>query len=465
MEAGVRFDAAVLRRYEASGPRYDSYPTAANFSRACGEDAYLRAAHESNDDPIPRPLSIYVRVPFGAQPCLYRGCTGIISRDPAAIARYLRRLQREVELQARLFDRDRNVDQLHLAGGAPAFLDDRELAELMGFIAHGFALRNDGSREYLIEVDPRTVDESRLASIAGLGFNCISLGVEDFDADVRKAVDRAPPREDILAVIAGARRQGFKTVVVDLIYGLPGQTEAGISRTLEQVIAARPDRVAASSYAHQPQLIRAQTGIRTGDLCPPDVKLALLGLTIENLTAAGYIHIGMDQFALPGDELAIALAGGRLQRNFQGYSTRNELDLVGLGVGAISQVGDLYAQNHRLLEDWAAALDAGRLPVWRGCRLSREDQIRRAVIHTLMCRGELDLREFGERFDLEFRWHFATELGNLAALADDGLVEIEPLRLRVTPLGRLLARAIAMRFDAYLHPESGGETRRLSRNI
>ena len=465
MVVGVRFEAAVVRRYDVPGPRYTSYPTAPQFSEAVGEGDYLKAARASNDDPIPRPLSIYVHVPFCAAPCFYCGCTRIITRDRTAGTRYLNRLQREIELQARLFDRDRSVDQLHFGGGTPTFLSDAELADLMRFIDHSFSLRDDALREYSIEVDPRTVDDARLAAIAGLGFNRISLGVQDFDPDVQKAVNRIQPQEDVLAVMSGARRHGFRSVSVDLIYGLPRQTEAGFARTLEQVIAARPDRVAAYSYAHLPQTFKAQTQIKTEDLCPPEVKLALLGITVEKLTAAGYVYIGMDHFALPDDELSIALADGSLQRNFQGYSTRAGLDLIGLGMSAIGQVGPLYIQNHRLLDDWAAALDVGRLPIWRGLWLTREDRIRRAVIRELMCRGELDLHKLGERFGLDFSSHFAAELESLAPLAEDGLVEIEPGRIRVTPLGRLLVRAIAMRFDAHLNQESGAGARRFSRVV
>ena len=465
MGVGVRFDAAVVRRYDVPGPRYTSYPTSPQFSDTIGEAEYLKAARASNDDPIPRPLSIYVHVPFCTAPCFYCGCTRIITRDRTAGARYLSRLQREIELQARLFDRDRNVDQLHLGGGTPTFLSDTELGELMRFIGHSFSLRDDSLREYSIEVDPRTVDESRLAAIAALGFNRISLGVQDFDPDVQKAVNRVQPQEGVLAVMSGARRQGFRSVSVDLIYGLPRQTEAGFARTLEQVIAARPDRVAAYSYAHLPQTFKAQTQIKAEDLCPPEVKLALLGITVDKLTSAGYVYIGMDHFALPDDELAIALADGSLQRNFQGYSTRAGLDLIGLGMSAIGQTCELYVQNHRMLEDWAAALDSGRLPIWRGHRLTHEDRIRRAVIRALMCRGELDLRKFGERFELDFSSHFAAELESLAPLAEDGLVEIEPGRIRITPLGRLLVRAIAMKFDAYLGEQANGSTRRFSRVV
>lgn len=465
MEAGVRFDAAVVRRYDVPGPRYASYPTALHFNESIGEGDYVRAALASNEDPIPRPLSIYVHVPFRTSPCFYCGCTRVITRDDAAGARYLSRLHREVEMQARLFDGDRIVDQLHLGGGTPTFLSDAELAELMRFIRHGFTLLDGKSREYSIEVDPRTADESRLAAIAGQGFNRISLGVQDFDPDVQKSVNRIQPREDVLAVISAARRQGFRSVAVDLIYGLPKQTEAGFACTLEQIIAARPDRVAVYSYGHLPQSFKAQNRIKAEELCAPEVRLALLGIAIDTLTAGGYVYIGMDHFALPEDELAVALVDGRLQRNFQGYSTRAGLDQVGLGMSAIGQVGGLYVQNHRLLDDWAAAVDAGRLPIWRGHRLTREDRIRRAVIRALMGRGELDLREFSERFDLDFRSHFAAELDRLGSLAVDGLIEIAPSRLRVTPLGRLLLRAVAMPFDAYLHRQPNGETTHYSRII
>ncbi len=465
MEAGVRFDATVVRRYDVPGPRYTSYPTAPQFSETIAEADYLRAAQESNGDPIPRPLSIYVHVPFCESPCFYCGCTRVITRDRTAGARYLTRLQREIELQSRLFDSDRIVDQLHFGGGTPTFLTDSELAELMGSIRHGFALRDDGEREYSIEVDPRTVDETRLAAIAGQGFNRISLGVQDFDPAVQKAVNRIQPREHVLAVIAAARRQGFRSVAIDLIYGLPGQSEEGFKRTLDQVIAVRPDRVAAYSYAHLPHAFKAQKQIRTEDLCPPEVKLALLGITIDKLTAAGYVYIGMDHFALPDDELARALEDGSLQRNFQGYSTRAGLDLVGLGMSAIGQIGDLFYQNHRLMEDWSAALDAGRLPIWRGHLLTREDQIRGAVIRALMCRGELDMHEFGDQFGLDFHEHFNREIHNLDPLVSDKLIEIGPSRLRVTPLGRLLVRAIAMQFDAYAVGQASGKPGRFSRIV
>lgn len=465
MEAGVRFDAAVVRRYDVPGPRYTSYPTAPHFSESITERDYLHAVGESNGDPIPRQLSIYAHIPFCQSPCFYCGCTRVITRDRTAGARYLSRLQREVELQSRHFDDDRVVQQIHLGGGTPTFLDDSQLAELIAFLRHGFTLRDDAMREFSIEVDPRTVDASRLAFIAGLGFNRVSFGVQDFDPDVQHSINRVQPREQVLEMIGAARSCGFRSIAVDLIYGLPRQTESGFMRTLEQVVAARPDRIAAYSYAHLPQIFKAQKQIRPDDLCPPETKLALLGQTIQVLTAAGYVYIGMDHFALPEDELALALTDGSLQRNFQGYSTRAGLDLVGLGMSAIGQVCDLYYQNHRTLDDWGAALDCGRLPIWRGHSLAADDRMRGAIIDALMCRGELDLREFGDRFSLDFNSHFAAELARLEPLAGDGLVEVEPDRLRVTPLGRLLVRAIAMQFDAYLGREYHDRVPRFSRIV
>jgi oxygen-independent coproporphyrinogen-3 oxidase len=465
MDARIRFDETVVRRYDVPGPRFTSYPTAPRFNESIAEADYHRAALESNGDPIPRQLSIYVHVPFCKSPCFYCGCTRVITRDRTAGARYLNRLQREIELQARLFDHDRIVDQMHFGGGTPTFLSDAELAELIGFMRHGFTLRDDATREFSIEIDPRTVDESRLASIAKQGFNRVSFGVQDFEPDVQRAVNRVQPREDVVSIIAAARRQGFRSVAIDLIYGLPRQTVASFARTLDQVIEAGPDRIAAYSYAHLPDIFKAQKQISVADLCPPEIKLALLGITIDKLSGAGYVYVGMDHFALPDDELAVALSNGSLQRNFQGYSTRAGLELVGLGMSAIGQVGDLYCQNLRTLDDWASALDSGHLPIWRGHLLTRDDRIRGAVIRALMCRGELDLLEFNERFDLDFHTYFSAELARLVPLAADGLIEIGRWRLQVTPLGRLLVRAIAMQFDAYFGRETGGPTARFSRIV
>jgi oxygen-independent coproporphyrinogen-3 oxidase len=465
MEAGVRFDRDLVRRYDVPGPRYTSYPTAVQFTERFGVEDYRRAALASNEDPIPRPLSLYAHIPFCTSPCFYCGCTKVITRDRGAGPRYLTRLAREVELQSKLFDRDRRVTQLHLGGGTPTFLSPDELTELMQMLHSGFQLVDDASREFSIEVDPRTASDEMLATLAGLGFNRISLGVQDFDPAVQAAVNRVQPQEDVLEVIGGARRHGFGSIAVDLIYGLPLQTVESFGRTLDAMVAVRPERIAAYSYAHLPQLFKPQTQIKLEDLCPPEVKLALLGLTIDKLTAAGYVYIGMDHFAVPEDELAQALGDGTLQRNFQGYSTRAGLDMIGLGMSAIGQVGDCYVQNHKALEHWAEALDAGTLPVWRGLRMSDDDRLRRELIQRLMCSGRIDFDEIGQRHQIDFAWYFAAELMRLKPLAADGLVELQDRGLQVTPLGRLLVRAVAMVFDAHLQGAQGPGVRRFSRVV
>lgn len=454
METTVRFDSALVRRYDLAGPRYTSYPTAVQFTEGFTEADYRAAATRSNDDPIPPPLSLYVHVPFCASPCFYCGCTKIITRDASAGARYLTHLAREVELQAGLFDRDRIVDQLHLGGGTPTFLSPAQLTELVDMLRRNFPLRDDPTREFSIEIDPRTATDEMLATLASLGFNRVSLGVQDFDPAVQKAVNRIQPREDVLEVIGAARHYGFRSVALDLIYGLPRQTEESFARTLDEVIAVRPERIACYSYAHLPHVFKPQTQIKVEDLCPPEIKLALLGITIEKLTAAGYVYVGMDHFAVPEDELALALADGTLQRNFQGYSTRAGHDMVGLGMSSIGRVGDSFVQNQKRLDAWQAALEEGSLPVWRGYPMNRDDRIRRDVIQDLMCRGEIDFARIAGRHAIDFPHYFARELTSLEPLAADGLVVLDAGRIQVTPLGRLLVRAVAMCFDAYLDPRS-----------
>ena len=449
MHQSVTFDAELLRAYDISGPRYTSYPPATQFTEAFGEADYRAAADASNDDPIPRPLSLYVHVPFCTSPCFYCGCTRIITRDPLKGRIYLDHLLHEIELQARLFDPDRVVDQLHLGGGTPTFLSNEQLAELLAGMRKHFRLRNDEGREFSIEIDPRTVDEQRMQQLADLGFNRVSLGVQDFDPVVQQAVNRIQGVEETLGVMQAARRAGISSINLDLIYGLPFQSLEGFSRTLETVIEARPERLAVYSYAHLPRMFKAQRQIDERTLPSPETKLALLELAITMLTAAGYIYIGMDHFALPDDELVLAQRRGDLQRNFQGYSTRAECDMIGMGMSSIGKVGDTYSQNIKELGKYQAALAEGRLPVVRGLRLNEDDRLRRAVIQQLMCHGELDYAAVGERWQIDFRSYFADALSRLRRLADDGLVELAEDRLTVTPRGRLLLRVVAMCFDRY----------------
>lgn len=444
------FDADLIARYDVVGPRYTSYPTAPEFDARFGEAEYRAAARASNEDPIPRRLSIYVHVPFCFSPCFYCGCARIITRDRSKAEAYLARLHREIELTAPMFDRDRQVVQLHFGGGTPNFLDGRQMAELVESMSRQFTFAHDGAREFGIELDPRSADARYVAMLAEHGFNRLSVGVQDFDADVQAAVNRIQSVEETRAVIDAAREHGFRSTSIDLIYGLPRQTPASFARTLEQVIAIRPDRIATYGYAHLPARFKAQRQIDAVELPDAAERLALLGLTIRTLTDAGYRYIGMDHFALPGDELSRAQEHGTLQRNFQGYSTHGSCDMIGLGMTSIGRIGDAYMQNAKDLVGYYAALDAGRLPVARGMILDEDDRIRADAIQRIMCDGVIEIAPFEARHQIDFADYFAHELNRLRTLAEDGLVVLSPTRIAATARGRLLLRIIAMCFDAYL---------------
>lgn len=443
------FDADLVRRYDRPGPRYTSYPTAVQFHAGFGVAEYEAAARASNAG-TPKPLSIYIHVPFCESPCFYCGCNKVITRDHGRASPYLEHLFLEIERQGALFDRSRQVDQLHFGGGTPTFLSDDELIAVLAKLRQHFTLRDDPDREYSIEIDPRTVSVARLDTLAALGLNRISLGVQDFDPDVQQAVNRVQSCEDTLALITRARELKIDSVSIDLIYGLPRQSRESFARTLGIVIAARPDRIAAYSYAHLPHLFKPQKQIKIADLITPAEKLGLLGLTVETLTQAGYVYIGMDHFALPTDELVRAQANGTLQRNFQGYSTRKECDLVALGVSSISKVGDTYAQNAKSLPEYYKRINAGSLAIERGVALDAEDRLRREVIQQLMCATRLDFAAVEQRHGIRFEEHFADELERVKPLEADDLVAREGRSLRITARGRLLMRNVAMVFDAHL---------------
>ena len=445
------FDADLLRRYDRPGPRYTSYPTAPQFSTAFGEAKFVEAVRTSNGDPIPRRLSLYVHVPFCFSPCFYCGCNRVITRDHSRAETYLLRLVREVAMVAPLFDRDRDVIQLHLGGGTPNFLSAHQLAELMESLSRHFHFSSSKNRDFSIELDPRCVNAGDIEALAFMGFNRASLGVQDFDPAVQEAVNRVQSVEETLAVIDACRRYGFRSVNVDLIYGLPEQNREGFGRTLDTVIAARPDRLAIYGYAHLPQLFRAQRQIDAALLPSPEDKLGLLQLAIEKLAGAGYRYIGMDHFALPEDELSLAQENGSLHRNFMGYTTHVESDLIGLGVSAISHIGDSYSQNPRDLPAWEAAIDAGRLPVWRGMQMNADDVLRADLIQQLMCRGEIDIPALEDRHNIHFLEYFHEDLLRLCDLATDGLVETSETKITATSRGRLLLRIIATCFDRYLN--------------
>jgi oxygen-independent coproporphyrinogen III oxidase len=446
-----QLDADLLRRYDRPGPRYTSYPTAPQFSPAFGEAQLREAVAASNGDPIPRRLSLYVHVPFCASPCFYCGCNRIITRDKGRSEGYLARLYREIDLVAALFDRDREVIQLHFGGGTPNFLTPAQLREVVDTLRRQFHFADRDDADISIELDPRFVDPADVAELGAIGFNRASLGVQDFDPVVQVAVNRIQSVEETAAVVEACRAAGMRSVNIDLIYGLPKQSLDGFGRTLEQVIAIRPDRLAVYGYAHLPELFRPQRRIDAADLPSPETRLALLQLAIERLTAAGYAYIGMDHFALPDDELARAQQRGGLHRNFMGYTTHADSDLVGLGVSAISHVGDTFSQNPRDLPSWEAALDEGRLPVVRGMRLDEDDQLRADLIQALMCQGEIPVAALERRYAIDFADYFADALQRLQPLVDDGLVVLAKGTIRATSRGRLLLRNIAMCFDRYLH--------------
>ena len=455
----VRFDADLIRRYDVTGPRYTSYPTSVHFHEGFDSQHYRAHVAMSNDELIPAPLSLYVHLPFCHSLCYYCGCNKKVTKNASHGIAYLGRLSQEIALQADLFDSDREVVQLHLGGGTPTYFDDRQLEQLMQSLRGGFPLDASDQREFSIEIDPRTVDLGRLQFLAGLGFNRISLGVQDTDSAVQQAVNRIQDPHSTLQMVEAARQLGYRSVSIDLIYGLPKQTPESFADTLGRVIQARPDRLAVYNYAHLPHIFRSQRMIREEDLPSAETRLELMGLTIERLTAAGYIYIGMDHFALPEDELSQAQQAGHLHRNFQGYSTRAECDLIGLGVSAIGKVGDCYAQNHKDIATWSAALDAGRIPIWRGLSLSPEDLPRQSLIDSIMCQGQLDFTDYGNRYNLDFNDYFAKEIHQLELLAADGLIELDEDGLRVTPGGRLLLRHVAMVFDQYLQGEADPKRR------
>ncbi|TZF90493.1 oxygen-independent coproporphyrinogen III oxidase [Cognatilysobacter lacus] len=458
-------DRGLLERYNRPGPRYTSYPTAPQFREAFGEAELRAAATASNGDPIPRRLSLYVHVPFCTSPCFYCGCNRIITRDKARAEVYLARLYREIALTADLFDRDREVIQLHFGGGTPNFLSPGQLGEVVETLRRHFHFAAARDSDISIELDPRFVDPADIAALGRIGFNRASLGVQDFDPDVQAAVNRIQSVDETRAVVDACRDAGFRSVNIDLIYGLPRQSLGGFERTLDRVLEIHPDRLAVYSYAHLPDLFRAQKHIVAEDLPPPDLKLALMHMAISRLTAAGYAYIGMDHFALPDDELATAQARGGLHRNFMGYTTHADSDLIGLGVSSISHIGSTFSQNPRDLLSWETALDEGRLPVFRGLHLSEDDELRADLIQSLMCQGAIPVAALERRYGIQFDRYFHDALHALEPLEADGLVRREDGCIVATSQGRLLLRNIAMCFDAYLDRPADIARPRFSRAI
>ena len=443
----------LLERFDVPGPRYTSYPTADRFVEAFGGRDYELALEQRRSGPaaLALPLSIYVHIPFCESLCYYCACNKIITKHHERSAPYLQLLSREVDLHVRHLGRGASVSQLHLGGGTPTFFNDEELAELMAMLRRNFSLVPGG--EYSIEVDPRTVDETRLETLARLGFNRLSFGVQDFDPTVQKAVHRVQPPKQVFALVAAARRIGFESVNVDLIYGLPKQTPESFDRTLAQVTELRPDRIALYAYAHLPERFKPQRRIIAIDLPGAGHKVSMLARALASFDEAGYVYVGMDHFALPEDALAVAKRQGRLHRNFQGYSTQPDCDLIGLGVSAIGKVGATYSQNAKTLEDYEDLLDQGQLPIVRGLGVSRDDLLRRAVIMALMCQGEVLFESIESAHLIDFRSYFGAELERLEVMQDDGLVELSDTAIRVTQMGWFFVRGVAMVFDKYLQAD------------
>jgi oxygen-independent coproporphyrinogen-3 oxidase len=454
MDQRIVFDAELIRRYNKSGPRYTSYPTALQFHEGFGEADYQRWARKSNA--AGNPLSLYFHLPFCQSVCFYCACNKLITRDKSSAGPYLARVHHELALQGALFDRGRPVNQLHWGGGTPTFISHDEMRELMRVTGEHFSLRTDDGGDYSIEVDPRETQPETIPLLRELGFNRLSLGVQDVDPTVQKAVNRIQPEAMTEGVLAAARQAGFRSINLDLIYGLPHQTVAGFGNTLDRVLAWRPDRLSVFNYAHLPQMFKPQTRIHEEDLPAPAAKLDILQMAIQKLSTAGYVYIGMDHFALPEDELAQAQRDGTLHRNFQGYTTHADCDLIGMGMTAIGKVGDSYSQNQRSLNPYYDTLDTGHLPVFRGLELTPDDLLRRDVITRLICHFQVDLEAVAQRHpgaqrqNGDGRQAFGTELAELAAMERDGLLDLTGKEIRVRPAGKLLIRNICMVFDRYL---------------
>jgi oxygen-independent coproporphyrinogen-3 oxidase len=448
MDQSIKFDLDLINRYDKSGPRYTSYPTALELHEGFGDVEYRQ--HIAKSNAAGGPLSLYFHIPFCDTVCFYCACNKIVTKNRAHSAPYLDNLCAEIAMQGDLFDASRQVNQLHWGGGTPTFLSYEQMKRLMDTTRQHFNLRDDDKGEYSIEVDPRETNDRTIAQLREIGFNRISLGLQDFDPEVQKAVNRLQSKQQTFAVLDAARKEGFRSTNIDLIYGLPKQTVATFATTLDQVLAYAPDRFSIFNYAHMPSRFKTQRQIVDADLPTPAVKLEILQMVGAKLMEAGYVYIGMDHFAKPDDELAVAQREGKLYRNFQGYSTHSDCDLVGLGVTSIGRVGDAYMQNYKELDEYDAAISQGKLPVFRGVELDEDDKLRRAVITQLICHFDLSFSHIEQAFGIVFADYFAPELANLKPMEVDGLLTLSEQGIKVQSAGRLLIRNICMIFDKYL---------------
>lgn len=446
------WDRSLIDRYDLSGPRYTSYPTAPQFHEQFGE-AELRSAIDRSNT-AGRPLSLYFHIPFCITVCYYCACNKIITANRKRAMPYIERLIEEIAMQGKLFDRSRPVHQLHWGGGTPTYISDDEKRLLMAATHEHFNLLDDDTGEYSIEIHPGEMDVSTIACLRELGFNRLSMGVQDFDPVVQKAVNRFNSVNEVRELVEAARVEGFHSVSMDLIYGLPHQTWQTFSSTLDSIIELNPDRLSVFNYAHMPHLFKVQKQLDEAALPSPEEKLLIMERMTEKLLDAGYVYIGMDHFAKPDDELAVAQRDGVLQRNFQGYSTHGGCDLVAFGVSSISAIDNVFAQNHKKIDDYQGAVDTGNLPIARGFELSADDLLRQEVIKQLICHFELNFADIDEQFSISFKEYFAEELEQLKPMATDGLVDLGEDNIRVSLAGRLLIRRICMTFDAYMKKPS-----------
>lgn len=439
----IEWDQALIEKYNYSGPRYTSYPTALEFNEDFSESDFVNAVENSDNDK----LSLYIHIPFCHMLCYYCGCNKIITRHAHKADQYLEYLASEIKARAQLF-KQKTVTQMHWGGGTPTFLTKEQISKLVQLLRSEFNFAEIG--EYSIEIDPREIELDTLDHLRAEGFNRISLGVQDFNKDVQKAVNREQCEDFIFAMIERARELGFVSTSIDLIYGLPHQTTDSFAKTIERVIELSPDRLSVFNYAHLPNIFAAQRKLKEEDMPSPREKLQILENTINQLVAAGYQYIGMDHFAKPDDELAILQNNGKLHRNFQGYTTQPECDLLGLGVSAISQIGQCYAQNQKDIKQYYSSVDEKSNALWKGVGLNEDDFIRRAVIKQLICHFELDFGSIESQWDLNFEEYFKEDLQLLQTFIDDDLVKYDARSLKVTPKGELLIRNICMCFDVYL---------------
>ena len=448
IDQSIKFDLALINRYDKAGPRYTSYPTALELHEGFGDEDYRQQIAKSNA--AGGPLSLYFHIPFCDTVCFYCACNKIVTKNRKHAEPYLESLYKEISLLGTLFDKQRVVNQLHWGGGTPTFLSFEQMQQLMTVTREHFLLKDDDDCEYSIEVDPRETNSHTIKQLRELGFNRISLGLQDFDPAVQKAVNRIQSEEQTFRVLADAKTEGFKSTNIDLIYGLPLQSVDTFADTLDKILAAEPDRFSIFNYAHMPTRFKTQRQINEADMPSAEVKLEILQMVGQKLTAAGYVYIGMDHFAKPNDALAIAQREGKLYRNFQGYSTHSDCDLIGFGITSIGRVGDAYIQNVKELDEYEQLIKSNKLPVYKGVTLDFDDQLRRAVITYIICHFELNFSSIEDAFSINFAEYFAKELTELAPMEVDGLITISATGIQVLSPGRLLIRNVCMVFDKYL---------------